>query len=223
MKKIICTFSACLLASASVLSGLFPATTLAAPAERLEIEAPKTAKVGEAIDLTVKAVAKDGSIDKDYTSNVFIFVDKDTKAVVPGGDDGYTFSASDAGSKTFSKGLSFTKEGKMIVTVADSMNTTVIGTYVIEVGAAGSSPSSSNLTEKISIISPESGTILSKETIDIVGTTKKNSKVQVFLNNQLSMTVTTDDQGQFLATIKDITQAENTLQVKVLDGSDKVV
>lgn len=83
--------------------------------------------------MTVKAIAKDGSIDKDYASNIFIFVDKDTKAVVPGGDDGYTFTSSDAGSKIFSKGLSFTKEGKMIVTVADSMNTTVIGTYVIEV------------------------------------------------------------------------------------------
>lgn len=112
----------------------------------------------------------------------------------------------------------------MIVTVADSVNTTILGTYVVEVGPGGSNTNPNpTLTEKISIISPESGTILSKDSIEVVGTTKKNSKVQVFLNNQLSMTVTTDEQGQFLGSIKDITQTENTLQVKVLDGSDQIV
>lgn len=45
MKKIISTFSALLLVGMALFSGLFPTLVVAAPAERLEIEAPKTAKV----------------------------------------------------------------------------------------------------------------------------------------------------------------------------------
>ncbi len=35
--------------------------------------------------------------------------------------------------------------------------------------------------------------------------------------------MTSDDQGQFIASLKNITQSENILQVKVLDGNDKVI
>lgn len=196
----------------------------AEPADHFEIEAQKTTSVGEAIDITVKAVAKDGSVDKNYNGGIFIFVDKDSKATVPYGSDGYTFTSSDAGVKTFSKGLSFTKEGKMIVTVADNVNTSLGGTYVIDVGPGGTVGASSNtLSEKISLISPEAGTILSGDTIEVVGTTKKNSKVQIFLNGNLNVTVNSDDQGQFLSSLKGISQSENTLQAKVLDGNDKIV
>lgn len=75
----------------------------------------------------------------------------------------------------------------------------------------------------MSIISPEGGTILSSDSIEVVGTTKKNSKVQMWLSSSLVTTVTSDDQGQFIASLKNITQSENILQAKVLDGNDKVI
>lgn len=213
-----------LLSIISFVSTPFAPFAFADSADHFEIEAVKTAAVGEAIDITVKAVAKDGSIDKNYNGSIFIFVDKDSKATVPYGQDGYTFTSGDAGKKTFSKGLSFTKEGKMLVNIGDLVNTSLNGTYIIDVTPGSWSPTTpSTLSEKVSIISPESGTILSSDSIEVVGTTKKNSKVQLWLSSSLITTVTSDDQGQFIASLKNITQSENILQVKVLDGNDKVI
>ncbi len=208
----------------SLVSTPFTPFAFADSADHFEIEAVKTTTVGEAIDITVKAVAKDGSIDKNYDGSIFIFVDKDSKATVPYGQDGYTFTSGDAGKKTFSKGLSFTKEGKMLVNVGDLVNTSLNGTYIIDVAPSSWTPNnSSTLSEKVSIISPESGTILSSDSIEVVGATKKNSKVQIWLSSALLTTVTSDEQGQFIASLKNITQSENVLQVKVLDGNDKVI
>ena len=122
-----------LLSIISFVSTPFAPFAFADSADHFEIEAVKTAAVGEAIDITVKAVAKDGSIDKNYNGSIFIFVDKDSKATVPYGQDGYTFTSGDAGKKTFSKGLSFTKEGKMLVNIGDLVNTSLNGTYIIDV------------------------------------------------------------------------------------------
>ena len=122
-----------LLSIISFVSTPFAPFAFADSADHFEIEAVKTAAVGEAIDITIKAVAKDGSIDKNYNGSIFIFVDKDSKATVPYGQDGYTFTSGDAGKKTFSKGLSFTKEGKMLVNIGDLVNTSLNGTYIIDV------------------------------------------------------------------------------------------
>lgn len=213
-----------LLSIISLVNVSFIPFTFADSADHFEIEAVKTTSVWEAIDITVKAVAKDGSIDKNYDGSIFVFVDKDSKATVPYGQDGYTFTSGDAGKKTFSKGLSFTKEGKMLVNVGDLVNTSLNGSYIIDVTPGSWIPNTpSILSEKISIISPESGTILSSDSIEVVGATKKNSKVQLWLSSSLITTVTSDDQGQFIASLKNITQSENILQVKVLDGNDKVI
>lgn len=213
-----------LLSIISFVSTPFTPFAFADSADHFEIEAVKTTSVWEAIDITVKAVAKDGSIDKNYDGSIFVFVDKDSKATVPYGQDGYTFTSGDAGKKTFSKGLSFTKEGKMLVNVGDLVNTSLNGSYIIDVTPGSWIPNTpSILSEKISIISPESGTILSSDSIEVVGATKKNSKVQLWLSSSLITTVTSDDQGQFIASLKNITQSENILQVKVLDGNDKVI
>ena len=213
-----------LLSIISLVNVSFIPFTFADSADHFEIEAVKTTSVWEAIDITIKAVAKDGSIDKNYDGSIFVFVDKDSKATVPYGQDGYTFTSADAGKKTFSKGLSFTKEGKMLVNVGDLVNTSLNGSYIIDVTPGSWIPNTpSILSEKISIISPESGTILSSDSIEVVGATKKNSKVQLWLSSSLITTVTSDDQGQFIASLKNITQSENILQVKVLDGNDKVI
>jgi uncharacterized membrane protein affecting hemolysin expression len=45
----------------------------------------------------------------------------------------------------------------------------------------------------------------------------------MWLSSSLVTTVTSDDQGQFIASLKNITQSENILQAKVLDGNDKVI
>lgn len=113
------------------------APTTAAPAavakvDHLEVIVSPTAKVGEAIDITVKAVDKTGNVVKNYLGNIYITVESDLKATVPF-EDGYTFIDADQGSKIFSKGLSFTKEGKLKVSVVDIETENIEGSATVTV------------------------------------------------------------------------------------------
>lgn len=87
-------------------------------ATKFELTLSQSAKVGEALDLGVKVIGKDGEIVKDYVGTVYVTVDNDSKATLPY-PDGYTFVSGDQGQKTFSKGLAFSKEGTMTVSVTD--------------------------------------------------------------------------------------------------------
>lgn len=89
-----------------------------AKVDHFEVTVPATAKVQEAVDITVKAVDKAGNQVKNYLGTIYITVENDAKATVPY-QEGYTFVTADEGIKTFSKGLSFSKEGTMKVTVVD--------------------------------------------------------------------------------------------------------
>lgn len=119
-----------------------------------------TAKVWESMDVIVKAVTKSGTIASWYKWTIYISVDGDYKAKVPY-IDWYTFTSTDQGAKTFSKGLSFSKAGTFIVHVSDldktslSWSTSVIVTekdvvipVVVEKAIAQTGSSSSVITEK---------------------------------------------------------------------------
>lgn len=181
----------------------------------------QTAKVGEALDLTVKALDKDGGVVADYAGTVYVTVDNDSKATLPYAE-GYTFVAADQGSKTFSKGLAFSKAGNMTVSVIDIDDDKVEGTSKVNVteGDVEATPSGN---ETVTLTSPESGGTIAGNETDIVGTTKKNSKFQVFLNGTKAGEGQSDDKGAILYKLKNIDQEQNVLEVKVLDGSDKVV
>ncbi len=189
--------------------------------DHLEVTAVATTNVGEAIDLTVKAVAKDGSVVKGYLGTVFVIVDNDNKAKVPY-SEGYTFTAADQGQKTFSKGLSFTKEGTFKVVVSDFDKPKIEGNAKVKVGA-GDAPAATSSGELVTITSPDAGSTVGSKDLSVTGTTKKNSKVQLFLNGAKALETQTDDKGSFVFQLKNVDQTDNILSVKVLDGSDKVI
>ena len=112
MKRFLSLLLSCLI----VIQGV-PAFA-AGKATKFELTLSQSAKVGEALDLGVKVVGKDGEVVKDYVGTVYVTVDNDSKATIPY-PDGYTFVSGDQGQKTFSKGLSFSKEGSMTVSVTD--------------------------------------------------------------------------------------------------------
>ncbi len=172
------------------------------------------------MDLTVKAVSKDGAIVSNYAGTIFVIVDNDNKATVPYAE-GYTFTAADQWKKTFSKGLSFTKEGTFKVTVSDFDKPKIEGSVKITVTPAAGATSSGS--ELVTITSPDKGSTLGGKDLSITGTTKKNSRVQLFLNGDKAMEAQTDDKGVFLFQVKDVDQVENVFSVKVLDGSNKVI
>lgn len=189
--------------------------------DRLEVTAPATATVGEPVDLTVKALSKDGEVVTGYAGIIFVIVENDNKATVPYAE-GYTFVAGDQGKKTFSKGLSFTKEGTFKVVVSDFDKARIEGSTKVKVGAGSATPAGTG-TELVTITSPDDGSTLGNSTFSVVGTTKKNSRVQLFVNGQKALETQTDDKGGFVFDVKNTDQAKNVLSVTVLDGTDKVI
>ncbi|MDD2487274.1 MAG: hypothetical protein PHS92_02810 [Candidatus Gracilibacteria bacterium] len=180
---------------------------------------PATTKIGEAVDLTVKAVDSSGNQIKDYVGTIYITVDNDTKATVPY-SDGYQFLPADLGSKTFSKGLSFTKEGKMKIVVMDIDNENLEGTVDVDVAATSQTTSTKG---EITITSPDNGVMLAGDKVTVSGSTKKNSKIQYFLNLKKVYENQTDNDGNFSYELTGLTQSENVINVKVLDSSDSII
>ncbi|EKE29251.1 MAG: hypothetical protein ACD_2C00200G0002 [uncultured bacterium (gcode 4)] len=234
MKKLVSFLSATILAASSF-SWAFAATgsSSAAPAktaassskvDHFEVTTnPASAKIGEAIDVTVKAVDKDWNVKKDYAWTIYITVDNDTKATIPY-SDGYQFTAADLGQKTFSKWLSFTKEWKMKVIVLDIDNDQLEWAADVTVWA-GSGWSWTTSWGDITITSPDNGMTVAEGKVTISWSTKKNSKITFYLNWAVQKDIETqsDDKGTFVVEMKNITQSTNVIQVKVLDWSDKVI
>ena len=188
--------------------------------DHLEVTAPATSKVGEAVDLTVKALSKTGEVVTNYAGIIFVIVENDNKAKVPYAE-GYTFVAADQGVKTFSKGLSFTKEGTFKVVVSDFDKARIEGSTKVKVSAGGDTAAAGN--ELVTITSPDDNSTLGSPTFSVVGATKKSSRVQLFINGQKALEAQSDDKGTFVFEVKKTDQVKNVISVKVLDGTDKVI
>lgn len=196
-----------------------PVVFAAGKVAKFSLTVNQSAKVGEALDLTVKALDKDGGTVADYAGTVYVTVDNDSKATLPYAE-GYTFVAADQGAKTFSKGLAFSKVGNMTVSVIDIDDDKVEGIAKVNVTEGDVGPGVTG-NEAVTLSAPESGSTVSGTETDVVGTTKKNSKFQVFLNGTKSGEGQSDDKGAILYKLKGLSEENNVLEVKVLDGSDK--
>lgn len=202
------------------------ATTTSTKVDHFEVTTnPLSTKIGEAIDLTVKAVDNAWAIKKDYAGVIYITVENDTKATVPY-VDWYQFTAADLWQKTFSKWLSFTKEGKMKLIVMDIDNDQLEWSIDVTVwGWAASSWDVSAANGDITITSPDNWMTIADNKVTVSWTSKKNSKVKFFLNGDelKDLESQTDDKWAFSTEIKNISQSANVIQVKILDGNDKII
>jgi hypothetical protein len=212
------------LLAASVAAVAFGAPAFAATAS-LEVVVPKTAKVGEAVDVTVRALDASGKVDPAYEGNIFFSVTGDPSATVPFSEDGYTFSKSDQGEKLFSKGLVFTKEGAMTVTVIDILDDSLEGSAPVTVGAQASEGTDPTEAEKaeLTLTSPTNGTVAAAGKMDVVGTTKKNSKVLFFVNGKQVGEKQSDDSGAFVGTLENLAEGKSVLKIRVVNGKDQVI
>ena len=106
MKKLLSLFTALFFMG----SIFIPVAFLNAASEtvKLELIAPTTTRVGEAIDVTVKAIDKDGKTVTSYRGSI-IFNTDNIGDTVPSPGKTITFTADMNGEKTFSKGLIFKK------------------------------------------------------------------------------------------------------------------
>ncbi|NDK19883.1 hypothetical protein GW819_03505 [Candidatus Gracilibacteria bacterium] len=196
-------------------------TTTSAKADHFEVSIKSPIQIGEATDVVVKVLDKSGAIKKDYLGTIYIVVDNDSRATIPYVDDGYTFKNSDQGVITFSKGLSFTKEGKMKITVIDAEDDNLEGTASVTVTVANNSSATGN--ETVTVTSPDNNSEIPSDSTTVTGSAKKNSKIQIWLNGKQAGETQTGDDGKFIYELKNIDQEQNILQIKLLDGTDAVI
>lgn len=217
MKKIFSSILALLLVSSSALPVAFSATT---NATRIEIMAPTTARVGEAIDVTLRAVDKDNKTVTNYLGSV-IFNTDNIGDTIPAPGKTVTFTANDNGEKKFSKGIVFKKSGKQKIYVYD-VSDEIQGEVTVTVEAEWATTTTNDQT--ITIITPETGTKITADMVVVSGKTRKNSKVNIKLNGQdMGSPALSDDIGIFTKNISGITQESNILVAELIDGTNTVV
>lgn len=213
MKKLFSLFIALF-----IVSSISPINFVSAASDtvKLEIVSQDTTRVGEALDVTVRAVDKQGNTVTSYRGSI-IFNTDNIADTVPSPGKTITFTPDMNGEKTFSKWLIFKKSGKQKLYVSD-ISEDIIGEKAITVDPASVEWSGSN--ETVTIITPENGTKILGDMVMLSGKTRKNSKISIILNGQNVGSVISDNNGLFTKNVTGITQDTNLMVVKLLDGSN---
>jgi hypothetical protein len=185
------------------------------------ITASTTVKAKEAIDVTVRAVDKDGKTVKTYRGSIAFATDR-FGDVVPFAGKAIQFGPEDSGEKKFSKGVIFQSPGKGMITVID-LDDDITGEASITVEPASATGTPSVSAETVTIITPETGTKITADVVLVSGKARKNSKVQFTLNGQDAGTAVTDDLGVFTKSLSNITQKSNILSVGLVDAANTVL
>jgi hypothetical protein len=185
----------------------------------LEITANTTSRVGEAIDITIRAVDKDKKTVIGYRGSV-IFNTDNIGDTVPAPGKTVAFLADDNGEKKFSKGLIFKKSGKQKIYVSD-VSDDIMGEATIIVDAATVTPIVSDAN--VTIITPENDTKITDDMVMVSGKTRKNSKITLMLNGQDVGTIVSDDTGIFTKNLTGLTQENNILIANLIDGTSTTV
>jgi hypothetical protein len=92
------------------------------------VSGPSSIRSGTSFNLTVTALDAYGNVATSYTGTVK-FLDSASGATLPGN---YTFKASDAGVHTFTR-LKLKTKGLQTLTIEDTLNNAILGTWLIDV------------------------------------------------------------------------------------------
>lgn len=186
---------------------------------QFEIIAPPTARIDEAIDITIRAVDKDNKVVTGYRGSI-IFVPLNFGDVVPMRWKSISFDAVDNGEKKFSKGVIFKSSGKQTISVVDVLDD-ISGEATVNVEAAVAATGSA--LEEIVIITPAAGSKVTSEVVVVSGKSRKNSKLNVTLNGKDMGSILSDESGVFTKSLTGITQDTNILSVTLVDGAGTVI
>lgn len=188
-------------------------------ATQLRIDAPATAVVGEAFDITVTALDKDGNTATGYNGSITFTTDWMTDTYpMPGRL--IPFTAEDSGVKKFSKGVTFKRAGKQKLRAYDLTND-ITAEVTIDVSERAATTTTS--TEEIQILTPAADSKITGTTVVISGKSRKNSKISLTLNGQDVGSVVSDNDGLFTKEITNITQESNILKAALLDVNNETI
>ncbi len=189
---------------------------------------PNVFDVNEAVDVTIKAIDGDGNVITDYDWFVFIELLTDESNltyedfVLPW--DGWAwlvfFEEADLWEITLSKSLIIRKSGSYTLRVYDLDDESVDGQRSIVVWQ-----SQDNDILPISLIAPTPWSIETVSSITVLADAVDlgNSPYQILVNGVIVDTWTTSAQWSINTVITDMTEGENSLQIKVIDLNDIVL
>lgn len=180
----------------------------------------ESAKVGEALDLTITAVDKNGKVVEDYLGDILVFSESDDDAEFPNdlSENSYSFTATNEGTIKFENAVQFSKAGVQDIYVYDINEDTIMGIAEVTITQADEVKDM-----EIEILSPENGITVGSNTIKVSGKTQKNYQVHVILNDTQKIPTTSNADGVFEVDVENLQEWENTLQAQVLDADDKKI
>ncbi|MDD3145034.1 MAG: hypothetical protein PHV23_02885 [Candidatus Gracilibacteria bacterium] len=196
-------------------------SVLAGSVDHFQVKlSPDSAKVGEALDLSIEAVDKNNVAVSDYNGMILIFSESDPEAELPIvlEENTYTFKSSDQGKVLFENAVKFLKEGTQNIHVYDFNDDTIFG-----IGEATIIKDATSATSNIEIVSPENGLTIGVNKIKVSGTTEKNHQVQIIVNGKTELNTTSNSEGVYEKEILDLVEGENIFLTKVLDSDGKVI
>jgi hypothetical protein len=204
-------------------ASIFAADATATPGKihHFTISAPASAKVWEAIDVTVEARDKDDKVLTNYRGSIFFQSDTDFGATIPAQGKAIQFKESDNGILKISKGVIFKRVGNQELTVTEALED-VGGSIKIRI-EDGSGATPVVTPESITITTPEKGSTITSNSVMMSGKTKKNSKVLIKLNGKEIWSAQSNEDGIFIYNLTGIDQQSNALSASVVDGSNAVI
>ncbi len=205
--------------SASALAVDSPTTS--GKIHHFSIIAPPSAKVGEAIDITVEAKDKDDKTLTAYRGSIFFQSDTDFGATIPAQGKAIQFKESDNGVLKISKWVIFKRVGNQELTVTEALED--VGWSIKIRIEDGTTTPTITTPEAISITTPEKGSTVTNNKVTMSGKTKKNSKIMIKLNGKNIGDAQSNEDGIFIFEITNIDQQSNLLSASVVDGANVII
>jgi len=180
----------------------------------------ENAKVGEAIDLTITAIDKNGEIITDYTWDILVFSESDVEADFPNdlASNNYTYTVANEGSVKFENAVKFKNAWIQDVFVYDLNDDSILWVAEITITAE-----EIEQNVDIDILSPENGVTLWKNNITISGQTKKNHQVRIMVNDNQDLFTTSNANGIFEKEVEWLLEGTNTISAIVLNADNEKI
>ncbi|MCH8518403.1 hypothetical protein LAT59_01375 [Candidatus Gracilibacteria bacterium] len=200
---------------------IFSFSYASASVDRFEVELNfDTAQIGEALDITITAVDRNGETVTNYLGDILVFSESDPGAEFPSvlSENSYKYIPANEGSVKFENAVIFRRAGTQNIYVYDLNQETVMGLAEVEITDV-----EVNRNEDIDILSPETGITLGRDNITVSGRTQKNHQINIKVNGTRNISTTSNDDGIFEINVENLNQGENTFQAQILDSSNNVI
>lgn len=178
------------------------------------------AMVWESLDLTIKAVDKDGEIIIEYDGDILVFSESDPEADFPNelAENSYQFTAADEGEVKFENAVSFKNEWVQDIYVYDLNDENVLWVTEIEI-----SKQEAETNVDISILSPENSVTLGSNNITISGQTRKNHQIHIVVNDEQELKTTSNSEWVFEKEVENLVEWENTFVAHILNADEEII